>query len=404
MTRLDIYGVAEVTERLKVLIETDPVFQDLWVQGEVSNFTVSTAGHAYFTLKDATSALRCVMFRGQIQRRSLLPKSGDAIVAHGHLSVYEPQGQYQLYVDLVMPQGLGALHLQFEALRARLEQEGLFDAARKRPIPRFPKAIGVVTSPTGAAIHDILTVIERRYPSVEVIVAPTLVQGEEAPPQICAAIAALNEWVEVDTILVARGGGSIEDLWPFNDESVARAIYASRRPVICGIGHETDVTIADLVADLRAPTPSVAAELAVPDAREWRETIAGQQQRLAASIGVHLDTARATVRELTHRLQRGSPQATIDRWRMEIDELSQRSEQALTHLLALRRERVTARELQLAALDPRGVLARGYAICRHLPTGRVIRSVGQVAPGDPIEVQVADGAIPGEVQRQRRWW
>ena len=257
--------VTQVTRYVKSLLDGDYALQDLWVEGEVSNFKVTASGHAYFTLKDSEASLRCVMWRSDVRRQDMLPQDGQSVLAHGRVSVYEVAGAYQLYVDHLQPVGLGRLYLEFEALKQRLAEEGLFDPAQKRPLPPFPQRVGVVTSPTAAALRDILNVLARRYPLVQVVLSPTLVQGDQAPPQIVTAIQALNDLANIDLIIVARGGGSLEELWAFNDERVARAIAASRVPVISGVGHEVDFTIADFAADVRAPTPSAAAELAVPE-------------------------------------------------------------------------------------------------------------------------------------------
>lgn len=393
---MEIHTVGAVTRYLKELLEVDPLLQDLWVEGEISNFTVSAAGHAYFTLKDANSQLRCALFRNRLAAMGTYrPANGTAIIAHGRLSLYEAQGNYQLYVDLLQPEGVGALHLQFELLRSRLERDGLFDQTRKRRLPRFPRRIGVVTSATGAVLHDIINVLRRRYPLVELVLAATLVQGEAAAAQICEAIAALNDYGAVDLLIIARGGGSLEDLWPFNEESVARAIYASHVPVVTGIGHETDYTIADLVADLRAPTPSAAAELIVPDWRECQAQVAGWNRQLPLLATRCCEAARAAVRQADQSLKRLSPQAHVDRHRQHADDLALRAQAQLTHLLAIWRATVEGRALQLGSLDPTAVLGRGYSICWTKDS--VLSSVAQVSPGDVVTVQVSDGRFGTKV-------
>lgn len=260
-----ILDVADVTAYIKDLLDADPILSDVWIRGEVSNFVRSAAGHIYFTLKSERAQLRCVLFRGNARWLTFQPENGDAILAHGRVSVYEAGGQYQLYVDLIQPEGTGLLHLQFEELRRRLEMEGLFDPSRKRPLPRLPRRIGVVTSPTGAVWHDIQTVLRRRYPLAELVLAPAQVQGDDAPPTIIRALEALQLDGNVDVIIIARGGGSMEDLWCFNDEALARAVFASRIPVISAVGHETDFTICDFVADVRARPPLLRPRL-------WRRT------------------------------------------------------------------------------------------------------------------------------------
>ena len=397
MSTAQYFTVSQITSYIKDLFEIDFVLQDLCIEGEVSNFTRSAAGHAYFTLKDQSASIRCVMWRSSAARQGYLPSNGEAVVAHGRVSVYEVQGAYQLYVDALQPAGLGALYLQFEALKKRLEAEGLFAPERKRPLPPFPRCLGVVTSPTGAAIRDILHVLGRRYPLVEVILSPTLVQGDKAPLQIVAAIEALNEHTDAEAIIVARGGGSLEELWAFNDEGVARAIYSSRLPVISGVGHETDFTIADFVADVRAPTPSAAAEIAVPDQGELRGTLHLRRSRLVALMGRQISERRGAVESQGRVLSRLSPQAKIASHRQRIDELTRAASASLAHQLALQRERLRGRLLRLQSLSPFATLDRGYSITRQLRTGEIVKSVAQVATGDRIETQVSDGKFEGLV-------
>jgi len=369
MSTTHYFTVSQITSYIKDLFEIDFVLQDLWVEGEVSNFTRSAAGHSYFTLKDESASIRCVMWRSLVARQGYFPANGQAILAHGRISVYEVQGTYQLYVDAAQPAGLGTLYLQFEALKQRLEAEGLFAPERKRPLPPFPHCLGVVTSPTGAALRDILHVLGRRYPLVEVILSPTLVQGDKAPPQIVAA----------------------EELWAFNDEQVARAIYSSRLPVITGVGHETDFTIADFVADVRAPTPSAAAEIAVPDQLDLRGTLALRRNRLAALVGRQTAEWRIALEFQEHALGRLSPQANIASQRQQIDELIRVASASLMHQSALRRERLRGHLLRLQSLSPFATLDRGYSITRQLRTGEIVKSVAQVATGDRIETQISDG-------------
>ena len=392
------FTVGQITSYIKELFEIDPELQDLWIEGEVSNFSRSAAGHAYFTLKDETASIRCVMWRSVAQRQDYLPSNGESVLAHGRISVYEVQGVYQFYVDALQPAGLGLLHLQFEALKKRLEVEGLFAPERKRPLPPFPRCLGVVTSPTGAAIRDILHVLGRRYPLVEVILSPTLVQGDEAPLQIVAAIEALNQHTDAEAIILARGGGSLEELMPFNDERVARAIYSSRLPVISGVGHETDFTIADFVADVRAPTPSAAAEVAVPDQAELREILNFRRKRLLALMERQIAERRNALKTQKRALDRLSPQNKIVNYRQRIDELTRAASASLDHHLALRRERLRSHLLRLQSLSPLATLERGYSITRKLATGEVVKSVAQVATGDRIETQVSDGKFESVVR------
>jgi exodeoxyribonuclease VII large subunit len=397
VTATHYFTVSQITNYIKELFEIDFVLQDLWVEGEVSNFARSAAGHVYFTLKDEAASIRCVMWRSLAARQDVLPSNGEVIVAHGRISIYEVQGTYQLYIDTLQPAGLGTLYLQFEALKKRLEAEGLFAPERKRPLPPFPHCLGVVTSPTGAAIRDILHVLGRRYPLVEVILSPTLVQGDKALPQIVAAIESLNEHTDAEAIIVARGGGSLEELWAFNDEQVARAIYSSRLPVISGVGHETDFTIADFVADVRAPTPSAAAEIAVPDQGELRGTLRLRRNRLLTLVGRQITERRSALESQERALSRLSPQAKIVTHRQRIDELTRSASASMAHQLALRRERLRGHFLRLQSLSPFATLDRGYSITRQLRTGEIVKSVAQVTPGDRIETQVSDGKFEGMV-------
>jgi len=395
-----VFTVTEITMRIKSWLDSDRVLQDLRLEGEISNWKRSPAGHIYFTLKDEQASIRCVMWRSSAQRAAYLPAGdGEAVQVHGYVSVYEPQGAYQLYVDDVQPMGLGSLYAQLEQLKARLAQEGLFERA-KRPLPAFPRRIGVVTSPAGAVLSDILNVLRRRYPLVEVIVSPTLVQGEEAPSQIVRALRALSRVPEVDVIILARGGGSLEDLWAFNSEAVARAVAASPVPVVCGVGHETDVTIADFVADLRAPTPSAAAELVTPDRAELKRQVAAWRWRMLSAANDLIGGQRHALQAELRALRQLSPGARMDRQRQRVDDLTQVASRTMAHRLALHRERLAGLHSRLAALSPAATLARGYAIVRRCTDGRVVMQVAQVSPGDRLSVQVADGMFDSTVGSQ----
>jgi exodeoxyribonuclease VII large subunit len=385
-----LWSVTDLTRYLRELLEGDELLQDVWVQGEVSNLSRPSSGHLYFTLKDSSATLRCVMWRNTAMRQVSLPREGDAVQVHGSLNIYEAGGQYQLYADVIRLAGEGALYQEFLHLKARLEAEGLFDPSRKRPIPDWPHRIGVVTSPTGAALRDMLNTLRRRYPLAEVIIAPTQVQGAEAPAGIVAALDALNRLVSPDVILLARGGGSIEDLWAFNDERVARAIVASTAPVICGVGHETDFTIADFASDLRAPTPTAAAELATPDRADFQIAIGEAAQRLVRAIQANLNTLHWSLDALEGRLQQRSPRWVITRDRQQLDDLLHRAGLGLEHYLALRQVQSRGLEQRLAALSPIGILERGYAVVSHLD-GTTVRRVDQVVPEEILQVQVSDG-------------
>jgi len=390
------YTVSQLTGTIRRLIEGEPDLNDVWVEGEVSNFSRPISGHCYFTLKDASAQLGCVMWRNVAQVQTYLPASGDLVLAHGRVGVYEAGGRYQLYVDQLRPAGLGHLYQQFERLKERLEAEGLFAPERKRPLPPFPRRIGVVTSPSAAALRDILNILSRRYPLAEVLLAPTPVQGDEAPPHIVAALEALNRRDDVDVIIVARGGGSLEELWAFNDERVARAIAASRIPVICGVGHETDFTLADFAADVRAPTPSAAAELVAPDCAELRARVAGMAETLQTTLRGTLEEQRWRLAGQARALKHLSPAAQLAQARQRVDDLLGRAQVGLNHGLALRRECLSGLAGQLAGVSPLGTLERGYAIVRHRRTGAVVRSVAQVAGGDVLGIRVADGEFEAE--------
>ncbi len=390
-----ILSVRELATYIHQLLEYDEVLADVWVEGEVSNLSRSGAGHVYFTLKESQAQISCALFRSAAAHLERLPGEGEAVLVHGQVSFYEAGGKLQLYVDDVRPRGVGQLYARFLELKARLEAEGLFAAERKRPLPAFPRRIGVVTSPTGAALRDILHILGRRYPLVEVVVAPTLVQGKEAAGQIVAALRRVQE-AGVDLIIVARGGGSIEDLWPFNEESVARAICAAAVPVVCGVGHETDFTIADFVADVRAPTPSGAAEIVVPDQAALRAGVERLRRRLEQLVRQDLAARRRELAARRRTLRQLSPQALLAARRQRTDELAGRAARSLRHRLAVAREQLRGAVLRLAALDPRAVLSRGYAIVRRAG-GEVVLSPGQVSPGDRVGIQVRDGTFGAEV-------
>jgi exodeoxyribonuclease VII large subunit len=390
-----IVGVSELTGYLKSLLEEDYYLQDIWVRGEISNYVQSGAGHRYFSVKDERASLRCVLFRGNGFTAPPL-RNGMAVFVHGRLSVYEARGDVQFYVDAVEDAGIGELHLRFEALKARLEAEGLFAAERKRMLPRSPSVIGAVTSPSAAALRDIVRTLRLRCPLVRVVLAPTLVQGDGAAEQVAAAIELLNAHAQAEVIIVARGGGSLEELWAFNEEVVARAIVASAVPVVTGIGHETDYTIADFVADLRASTPTAAATAVVPDLRTWHEALFQQRERLDQVVSVYLYTQRATLGIRRHALDRASPLERILQARQQVDEARERLRIQTQSLLDLRREQLRGRAQQLHALSPLLTLSRGFAVVRRADDDTLVTSVGQVAPGDSLRVRVADGIFDAE--------
>jgi len=393
-----VLTVSELTRHVRALLENDENLQDIWVRGEVSNFSRPASGHIYFSLKDDAAVLRCVMWRNAALKLPSFPRDGDAVEVHGAISVYEAGGQYQLYADWIRMLGEGALYQEFLRLKAQLEAEGLFDPARKRPIPRFPRRIGIITSSTGAAIQDMLNTLRRRYPLAEVILAPTAVQGLEAPSGIIAAFENLNRLAQPDVILLARGGGSLEDLMAFNDEGVARAIAASQAPVITGVGHETDFTIADFVADLRAPTPTAAAELATPHRADLRIDVEEQVSRLNRSIQAFLTEQRWTLDRLSQQLLRLSPRPRLSSDRQRLDEMLHRMRSALDHRFQIEAANLQSLERRLSALNPQAVLERGFALVSHLD-GQLVSSVTQVSPGNPLNVQVRDGSFQVRVSQ-----
>lgn len=384
-----VYTVSQVTAYLREALEADPFLSDLYVMGEISNLRVSAAGHSYFTLKDGLAVLNCVMFKGQPGADLL--DNGTSVSTHGHMSFYEPRGSTDFVVDLAMPEGVGELALELERLRLRLEAEGLFETSRKRPLPQFPQVVGVVTSPSGDVFHDIQNVISRRYPLVELLLSPSRVQGEGAAPNIVAAIEALNDEGRSDVIIIARGGGSLEDLWPFNEEIVARAIYASRIPVVSAVGHETNFTIADLVADVRAPTPSAAAELVVPSRVALRQELTDLTERSLRAMSYLVDQHRNQVANLSRRLEHGLPD--LNTWRRRVDDLGKVVGTSLGSRLRMGKLEVAGMEHRLHALDPLATLRRGYAVVQRSADNLVVTSTGQVREGDGLAVTVADGVI-----------
>ena len=394
-------SVSQLVAHIKTRLESDPGLGDVWLEGEVSNFKQAPSGHLYFTLKDSRAVIPCVMWRFAARQVLRLPVDGEQVLVHGNVSVYEVQGKLQFYADRMEPGGLGRLYLEFEALKARLAADGLFDQARKRPLPERPRRIGVVTSPKAAALRDILRTLAARYPAVDVLLAPTAVQGVDAPAQIVAALEVLNAWglgVEpIDLLIVARGGGSIEELWAFNDEQVARAIATSATPVFSGVGHETDFTLADFAADARAPTPTGAAALAVPDRRDLAGRVWALNDRLNASVNGRLQAERHHLEQSRRLLARVSPQAQIGSRRQQVDDLSQTMIRLMRHRFDLQGSRLEGLSGRLASLDPRAVLQRGYAIVQRQEEGDLVTSVSQVAAGDRLAITVRDGSFDGVV-------
>ena len=390
-----VYTVSQVSQHVKEVLEGDPLLADVLVEGEVSNLRVSSAGHSYFSLKDDQSLLNCVMFRGQPGAELLA--SGTAVLVHGRLSFYEPRGSTDFMVDLAMAAGVGELALELERLTMRLEAEGLFEESRKRSLPSFPRVIGVVTSPSGAVFHDIQNVIQRRYPLVELMLAPSLVQGQNAAAEIVAAIEGLNRDGRADVIVLARGGGSLEELWPFNEEIVARAIYASRIPTVSAIGHETDFTISDRVADLRAPTPSAAAEIVAPDQYVLRQQLDEILAYFDRAWAYHVDSRRADVARLSGNLEGILPDT--GNWRRRVDDIARSAGIAMANRLKFTRMQVENREDRVRALDPVATLRRGYSVVQQGATGHVVTKVGQVDVGDSLSITVSDGLVEATAGR-----
>lgn len=388
-------SVSQLTFHIRKLLEGDPELQDVWVSGEISNLSKPNSGHIYFTLKDKNASLRCVMWKTDAARMRINLQDGMAIEAHGKIAVYEPSGQYQLVANQIQATGEGALYQEFLRLKSMLEAEGLFDPERKKEIPQLPKTIGIVTSQTGAALRDMLNTIRRRLPIAKIILAPSLVQGNDAPPAIVNAIQALNRQLP-DVIIIARGGGSIEDLWAFNDERVVRAVANSKTPIISGVGHETDFTLSDFAADLRAATPTAAAELATQiTLDDLLLRITDYESRLTNLIFNLLTNLRHLTTSLTSRLKYNSPNRRIESEIQRIDELSRRTISLMMHRIQLHQSNVDGISKRLHSLNPEGILARGYAIITRKEDGLVVSKISH-ATGD-LKVRVSDGEF--EIKR-----
>ena len=390
-----ILTVTHLTIQIKNLLEGN--FPDIWVEGEISNLSIPQSGHAYFTLKDEQSQIRSVLFRSSQRFLKFTLQHGMQVICRGRVSVYEPRGEYQLIVDYIEPKGIGALQLAFEQLKAKLEKEGLFDLDHKRPLPLLPQRIGIITSPTGAAIRDMLRVIKRRHPRMHILIYPVPVQGIEAAPAIVEAIQYFNRDQNVEVMIVGRGGGSLEDLWAFNEEPVARAIYASKIPVISAVGHETDYTISDFVADLRAPTPSAAAEMVVKSEESFRESISSLESSLIKSIQQQIDLTRASLREFTRLL--GDPRRLLEQYVQRVDELTGRLATGLQHHVRRDRALLTALTAGLDHLNPLGILSRGYSVTRKLPEGVILKDASNVRPGDLLNTKLHNGEIVSRVEK-----
>ncbi len=397
-----IYSVQEVTRYIRQRLDEDEVLRDIYIKGELSNLSQPTSGHLYFTLKDESSELPCVMFREQNRGLKFVPEDGMSVIVRGHISVYERRGKYQLYVDEIQEEGIGALYRAFEQLKKKLKEEGLFDVVYKKLIPSFPRRIGIITSPTSAAIRDMLKITKKRFPHVHILLAPVAVQGEGASSQIVNAIQLMNRYSaereKIDVLILGRGGGSIEELWAFNEECVAREIFSSPIPVISAVGHETDFTIADFVADKRAATPSEAAELVVPDKREIEKNLSSLELRMRQNVFKAVEYYRKQLKSIEKSVLFRKPTERINQYRQTVDELKRNMVAEITHLVTLQRKSVQALTGKLDALSPLAILERGYSICSKLPEGKIVRSVKEISVGDALKVLFTDGDAISEVK------
>jgi len=390
---MPVYTVSQVTRYIRESLERDTLLADLWVSGEASNVARSAAGHTYFSLKEENTLLRCVMFKGGSGGEHIT--DGSAISLHGRVSVYEVRGDLQCIADIARPEGLGERFLELEKLKVQLEAEGLFEPSRKRPIPSFPKRVGVITSPTGAVWHDIQNVVGRRYPLVELVLAACQVQGDNAAPTIIEAFDAMNAEPDIDVVILARGGGSAEELWAFNEEAVARAVYGSKPPIISAVGHETNTSVADMVADLRAPTPSAAAEMAVPDSRELNDRVLSNARKLYQGVMQDLANRTSGVQWNLSRMEMRKPDTTTRR--QQVDDLLQGLALRMGNAVALHKQKLVGLDQRLGALDPASVLRRGYAAVSRADTGDIVSDASQVGSGDAIRIRVHQGEFGAKV-------
>ena len=393
-----IITVSELNEYLKMLFEYDEILRNVYVKGEISNFTNHyKTGHFYFSLKDAGGAVKAVMFRSSAAKLKFMPENGMRVILGGRVSVFPRDGQYQIYAETMEPDGIGSLYIAYEQLKAKLEKEGLFAEFRKKPLPKMPKRIGIVTSPTGAAIRDMIHILGRRFPAAEIVLYPALVQGEAAPASIIRGIQYFNSKKDVDVLIVGRGGGSIEDLWAFNNENLVRTIAASEIPVISAVGHETDFTLCDFVADMRAPTPSAAAEIAVHDTAELLHRVSRTKERLSLAVFRNIEANRAHLKRLASARSMTSPMNVIDDKRMALAMEEQRLAGRMEALIAKKRAGFIRDTAKLDALNPLAVIARGYSAIFD-ENGALIKSVSQTKEGDALSFMVTDGKIRAEVK------
>lgn len=394
-----ILSVTELTKSIKLLLEDN--FPKIWVEGEISNYIQHTSGHKYFTLKDENAQIRCVMWKGMGRYLFFEPENGMKVKACGQVTVYEKSGQYQLVVSTMQPAGIGELEIAFQQLKMKLEKEGLFDESHKKPIPEYPEKIGVVTSPTGAAIRDIIDIIGRRAPWVEIIIRPALVQGEGASADIAEAIDEFNSFGEVDLLIVGRGGGSLEDLWPFNEEKTARAIFGSELPVISAVGHQVDFTIADFVADLRAPTPSAAAQMAVPDGSELKSHFIESYRRLSQIQLDNIQSCKDRLKGLTARYGFRKPMEIVATRTQRLDELNQSFHKTASYMIERFKNPLSVFASRLESASPKNIMNRGYAYVSSPLTGVNIKSYSEVAVGDEVDVRLYKGGFTAGVKKTR---
>ena len=395
-----VFSVSEANNFIKALLDAVPQLQTIFVRGEISNYKCYPSGHHYFTLKDEGSALRCVMFRGMAAKLRFRPENGMKVVAFGRIGVFPRDGGYQLYCSDLSVQGVGDLHVAFEQLKEALGKEGLFDPAHKKPLPKYPRRIAIITSSAGAAVHDMLRILKARWPMSEVVLLPVRVQGAEAPAEIAGALRYANKWKVADLIITGRGGGSIEDLWAFNDERVARAIYASDLPVISAVGHEPDVTISDFVADARASTPSNAAEIAVPEQKELRRRLDTLSARMEQSAQKRVKALRERYEALARSRVLRDPMAFIDDKRLLLDYTQRKLSTLAQAQTAQRAQRFASLAASLDALSPLKVLGRGYAVARD-ENGTILRAAEEASVGEMIEVLLGQGSLMCTVDEQR---
>lgn len=391
-----VFTVTALNEYIKLKLETDEALMRVFIRGEISNFTNHKSGHFYFTVKDETSRIAAVMFRSSASKLAFIPENGMKVIVGGRVSAYVRDGQYQIYVDTLEPDGVGALYIAYEQLKAKLSAEGLFDEAKKKPLPRYPMRIGVITSPTGAAIRDIINILGRRFPIAEVVLYPSLVQGESAAPQLIEGLRYFNEKKNVNVIIIGRGGGSLEDLWAFNSEALVREVAASELPVISAVGHEIDFTLCDFAADRRAPTPSAAAELAVPERYELKRKLGNVTARLELLEGKKLELLRSTLERMRKSRALTDPRNFIDDRRMALGVAEDKLYNRITFLLERKKSALAGKTAKLDAMNPLSVLSRGYGAA-FAPDGTVIRSAAQVEKGSDISLMLSDGTVRATV-------